>query len=132
MCSSASQTRQAKGEPDWSDIDADGRAFHYSPAEWTAVILAFAETGKLSHPRYERGEKGLPEVPDMPTAYVPSMPFIKARQKPAPDRPASIPAPDDVGQYDAAITGQDLDDLPEAPPAPQAKPRPRRAPKSPK
>ncbi len=124
------RANQAKGEPDWSDIDADGRAFNYSPAEWTAVILAFAETGKLSHPRYERGEKGLPEVPDMPTAYVPSMPFIKARQKPAPEPTETFSAPDDVGQYDAAITGQDLDDVPEASPAPQAKPRARRTPKS--
>ena len=120
------RANQARGEPDWSDIDADGKAFNYSASDWSDLILAFAETGKLSHPRHERGETGLPEVPELTSRYVPSMPFIKARQRPEPET-TTFPVPDDVGQYDAAITGQDLDDETARP-----KPRPKRVPKTPK
>ncbi len=115
---------QARGEPEWSDIDSEGKAFAYSASDWSTLILTFAETGKLSHPRYERGEKGLPDVPELSSRYVPSMPFIKSRQRPERER-LSGPAPDDVGQYDAAITGQDLDDEDTRP-----KPRPKRVPKT--
>ena len=101
-----------KGEPEWSDIDADGKAFAYGASDWSDLILTFAQNATLVHPRYERGDKGLAEIPDMPNRYVPSMPFIKAAQK----RVNPVPQPDDVGQYDhdnygAAITGQDLDDI---------------------
>ncbi len=108
----------AKGEPDWSDIDAEGRAFQYSASDWSDLILSFAQSATLSHPRYERGEKGLPEVPDMPTRYMPSMPFIKAAQA----RANPIPMPDDPGTFDDAITGQDLDAA-----ADEVKPKPVRA-----
>ena len=113
----------ARGEPDWSDIDAESRAFPYSASDWSDVILAFAESGALSHPRFERGDKGLAEIPDMPTRYVPSMPFIKAAPRSRPGQALSDIVPDDVGQYDAAITGQDLD----AEPSDTAKARPVRA-----
>ncbi len=114
---------QARGEPDWSDIDAEGQAFAYSATDWSGVILAYAETAALSHPRYERGDKGLAEIPDMPTRFVPSMPFIKAAPRSRAGQVNPAAAPDDVGQYDAAITGQDLD----AEPVNEAKATPARA-----
>lgn len=107
-----------KPEPDWSDLDPEGKAFAYTPADWTALVLSYAETGALAHPRFERADKSLADVPDMPTRYVPSMPFVKAAQKkanpaPMPDDPGT---PSFAGLYDTAISGQDLDE-PVAPPA---------------
>jgi len=105
----AAQAALAKGEPEWSDMDAQGVAFAYSASDWSDLILTFARNATLAHPRYERGEKGLPEVPDLSSRYVPSMPFIKAARKTATGRVNPIPQPDDPGDYDTAITGQDLD-----------------------
>ncbi len=109
----------ARSEPEWSDIDAEGRAFEYGATDWSNLILTFAGKAILVHPRFERSEKGLPEMPDMPTRYVPSMPFIKAAQK----RSNHIPQPDDPGIFDAAITGQDLDEVEDATPKPARKTR---------
>lgn len=123
-----------KSEPDWSDIDAEGKAFAYSASDWSRVILTFAETAALPHPRHERGDKGLPEIPELVSRYQPSMPFIKAR--PTASRPDPSHVPDDVGQYGAddlgaAITGQDLDAAPPADSVRPRAPRPRaRPPKS--
>jgi HemY protein len=97
----------AKAEPEWSDIDAEGRAFNYGASDWSALILTYARTATLVHPRFERGEKGLPEMPELPSRYVPSMPFVKAAHK----RAAPLPQPDDPGIYDDAVTGQDLDEV---------------------
>ncbi len=119
----AARATMAKSDPEWSDIDAEGRAFEYGAADWSNLILTFAGTAALVHPRFERGEKGLPELPDLPSRYVPSMPFIKAAQK----RSSPAPLPDDPGGFDAAITGQDLDEAE----AVQAKPaRKARTPKA--
>ena len=119
----AARATIAKSDPEWADIDAEGRAFEYGAADWSNLILTFAGTATLVHPRFERGEKGLPELPDLPSRYVPSMPFIKAAQK----RSANVPLPDDPGGFDAAITGQDLDEAEAA----RAKPvRKVRAPKA--
>jgi HemY protein len=114
----------AKGEPEWSDIDAQGMAFAYSASDWSDLILTFARNATLAHPRYERGEKGLPEVPELSSRYIPSMPFIKATRKSATGRINPIPQPDDPGDYDTAITGQDLDVIDVSP---VKTPRPRRA-----
>jgi len=126
---------QARPEADWSDIDADGKAFAYSPADWTMLVTTYAESGTLAHPRLERADPTLADVPDLPTRYVPSMPFVKrntARKAPARE---AIPAPlpddqplafDDDG-FEAAITGQELDDTP-SPPLAAAKPRAGRKP----
>ncbi|ESQ84948.1 hypothetical protein AEAC466_07785 [Asticcacaulis sp. AC466] len=108
---------QAKGEPEWSDIDAEANAFAYSASDWSDVILTFAQKGVLAHPRYERGEKGLPEVPDLSSRYVPSMPFIKGAKRTT-VRAVDLPQPDAVDHYDAAITGQDLDEVVALPPKP--------------
>ena len=127
----------SKGEPDWSDIDSEGRAFPYGAADWSRVILTFAETAALAHPRFERGEKGLPEMPDVASRYVPSMPFIRAAQRSA-HRGDSLLMPDDPGApdvstpnvstIDAALSGQDLDQDAAAPPA--RAPRRKTAPKT--
>lgn len=113
----------AKGEPEWSDIDAQGNAFAYSAADWSDVILTFARNATLAHPRYERGEKGLPEVPELASRYVPSMPFIKASRRPAVNKAAPPPPHFDPSAFDAAITGQDLDGVEEAAPVPAGRPR---------
>jgi len=122
------QAALAKGEPEWSDIDADANAFAYSASDWSDLILTFARNATLAHPRYERGEKGLPEVPELSSRYIPSMPFIKATRKTATGRTNPIPQPDDPGDYDTAITGQDLDVI-EVPQVKSARPRRVAAPK---
>ncbi len=120
------QAALAKSEPEWSDIDAEGRAFAYGAQDWSNLILTFAGKAVLPHPRFERGEKGLPELPELASRYVPSMPFIKAARK----QPHALPQPDDPGAFDAAITGQDLEDE-ETEALPKPKPARRvRAPKA--
>jgi HemY protein len=70
----------APGEPDWSDIDATGQAFSYGAADWARVVSAYAETGELIHPRHERGEAVLTDLPRIPTAYEGSAAFISAAE----------------------------------------------------
>lgn len=43
----------AAREPDWSDIDPDGRAFDYSDADWARLVYAYGDGGTMIHPRYE-------------------------------------------------------------------------------
>jgi HemY protein len=70
----------APAEPDWSDIDPQGRAFAYGPQDWADVIQAFAERGELVHPRFERGERGLSDLPELPSAYAESAAFVSAAE----------------------------------------------------
>ena len=44
----------APQEPDWSDLDPEGRAFAYHASDWARLVITFAETGALIHPRHER------------------------------------------------------------------------------
>jgi HemY protein len=67
-------------EAEWSDIDPQGRAFAYSAADWARVVLAYAETGELIHPRYERHEAALGDLPQIPAAYEDSAAFISAAE----------------------------------------------------
>ena len=62
-------------EPDWSDLDPEGNAFAYLPADWARLVVGFAETGALIHPRHERRERGLSELPDLPISYTDQAPF---------------------------------------------------------
>lgn len=74
---------RAAGAPldvDWSDIDAEGRAFPYSPADWAVVAIAYARDGELAHPRKARGGPTLGDLPPIPGAYVDSAPFIAAAE----------------------------------------------------
>jgi HemY protein len=59
----------APHEPDWSDLDPEGRAFAYHAADWGRLVITYAETGELIHPRHERSERTLRELPDLPLAY---------------------------------------------------------------
>ena len=59
----------APQEPAWTDLDPQGRAFAYSPADWARLVAAYAETGELIHPRFERRERTLTELPELPPAY---------------------------------------------------------------
>jgi HemY protein len=83
----------APKDADWSDIDAEGRAFAYGAADWSRLVSAYAETGELIHPRLERGERSLSELPDLPVAYNASAAFL------AEDETGRFapPLPDDPG-----------------------------------
>lgn len=83
----------ADQEPDWSDLDPEGRAFAYQPADWARLAATYAETGDLIHPRHERREKALSELPDLPLAYVDSAAFLAAHET------APGPYPVDEGHY---------------------------------
>lgn len=98
----------APGEPDWSDLDAEGRAFAYGQGDWTRLVSLWAETGELAHPRFERGERALNGLPDLPASWAASAPFLPA----APDAPVYIPLPDDPGPAASEPS-------PQPPPAPR-------------
>jgi HemY protein len=87
----------APQEADWSDIDPEGRAFNYTREDWTRLVSTYAETGELIHPRHERREKTISELPQLPAAYAESAPFITAA---GPD-PLAPPLPDDPGVSEA-------------------------------
>jgi HemY protein len=103
----------APQEPDWSDLDPAGRAFAYTAADWARIAMAYAERGELTHPRFERGERGVSDLPELPGAYADSTPFISAAE-------SGVPAP----IVDDSDFGDDLDPAAAAPDPPQ---RPRRA-----
>lgn len=85
----------AAKEPDWTDLDPEGRAFAYEAADWARLVMTFAETGELIHPRHERREKSLSELPELPIAYADSAPFINADG----DEPMLYPS-DEAGYED--------------------------------
>ena len=65
----------AQQEPDWTDLDPTGRAFAYAPTDWARLVSTYAETGELIHPRLERRERVMSELPELPAAYEPGAPF---------------------------------------------------------
>jgi HemY protein len=83
---------EAPLEPDWSDIDPTGRAFAYTPADWAALAQAYAERGELAHPRFERGERSLSDLPELPSAYADSARYLAAAEA-----GAAPPIIDDIG-----------------------------------
>lgn len=68
----------APQEADWSDLDPEGRAFAYHASDWARLVAAFAETGELIHPRHERRERTMSELPELPIAYADSAAFLAA------------------------------------------------------
>jgi HemY protein len=99
----------APHEPDWTDLDPEGRAFAYHASDWARLVATFAETGELIHPRHERHERGMSELPELPLSYADSAPFVSA------DGDGGSPFPVDDSDY--------RDEEPEAAPA---APAPRR------
>ena len=87
---------EAPQEPDWSDLDPEGGAFAYSPADWARLTTTYAESGELIHPRFERRERSISELPPLPIIYQASAPFVAAAE--AGDGIA--PLPDDPGPFD--------------------------------
>jgi len=92
----------APQEPDWSDLDPEGRAFAYHASDWARLVATFAESGELIHPRHERHERALSEIPELPLSYADSAPFVHV------DEGAASPFPVDDGHF--------REDEPEAPP----------------
>jgi HemY protein len=70
------QGMNAPQEPDWSDLDPEGRAFAYQASDWARLVITFAETGELIHPRHERRERTLSALPELPIAYADAAPFM--------------------------------------------------------
>jgi HemY protein len=101
----------APGEADWSDLDPEGRAFAYQPADWARLAVSFAETGDLIHPRHERREPGLSDLPDLPMSYA---------EQDLSGFEASVPFP--IGE---GLQGEE-DDEPDAAPPPPVPPPVRR------
>ena len=87
----------APQEPDWSDLDPEGRAFAYGREDWARLAVSFAETGDLIHPRHERHERTMSDLPELPSAYAESTPFVRAAEVGGP----LMPIPDDPGVVDA-------------------------------
>jgi HemY protein len=79
--------------------------------------VAYAETGELIHPRFERRERSISELPSLPSAYQASAPFIAA----AASAIGTAPLPDDPGPMGDGInlSASDLS----APPPRRAAPR---------
>ncbi|MDQ0465492.1 HemY protein [Caulobacter ginsengisoli] len=109
----------APQEPDWSDLDPEGRAFAYAPADWARLVSSYAETGELIHPRLERSERGLSDLPELPVGYAESAPFVQAAETGAP----IMPIPDDPGF--GPDFGFDYVAAPPEPVAPPPRPAPR-------
>jgi len=84
-------------EPDWSDLDPEGQAFSYTRQDWARLVLTYGETGELIHPRFERSERAMSELPQLPAAYYDSAPFVRAVSA-----AAVVPIPDDPGPPDVA------------------------------
>ena len=111
----------APQEPAWTDLDPQGRAFAYSAADWARLVAAYAETGDLIHPRFERRERTLTELPALPPSYEDAAPFAEDGAMLA--YPEGDFGPyDDAGDFDAA----------EAPPPATPKPPPSRRPRRPR
>ena len=102
----------APQEPDWSDLDPEGLAFAYQRDDWARLAVSFAETGQLIHPRHERRERTMNDLPELPSAYAEATPFIRAAETGG----ALLPIPDDPGVFDA----------PPIPEPPESGPAPRR------
>jgi HemY protein len=94
----------APTEPEWSDIASDGRAFAYTPTDWAKLVSTYAETGELIHPRFERKEKTISDLPDLPVAYQAAHPLVQAAETGLP----MIPLDDEPDPFDP-----DYDDEPE-------------------
>jgi HemY protein len=111
----------AAQEPEWSDIDPSGKAFAYSPADWARLVSTYAETGELIHPRFERRDPVITELPRAPMAYEAADRFVSAAESGLGHAPVA-----DDGFYDAFDDHGAADDLPPTPSPTQRRAAPRR------
>ncbi len=102
----------APQEPEWSDISPEGKAFAYTPADWARLVSTYAETGELIHPRFERREAVISELPRVPMAYAAAQAVVRAADTGLTQAPLS----DDAGFFAGAF--DDADGPPPPPPAP--------------
>jgi len=105
----------APQEADWSDLDPGGRAFAYDAADWARIVRAYAERGELAHPRFERGERMVSDLPELPAAYAGSAAFVGAAE-------AGLPPIVDDEDFGA---GPPAPEPPPAPPGARRASRPR-------
>ncbi|MGE3867651.1 MAG: hypothetical protein AB7G04_12130, partial [Hyphomonadaceae bacterium] len=82
------QAAFAPREADWSDLDPEGAAFLYEDADWARLVYVYGDTGKLIHPRLERGgrDAGAGSVLALP----PLARRVEAQIDPSPIRAAQI------------------------------------------
>lgn len=112
----------APQEPEWSDIDPSGKAFAYSPADWARLVSTYAETGELIHPRFERRDPVITELPRAPMAYEAADRFVSAAESGL----GHMPVTDDGFYVDAFDDHAAPDDLPPASSPTQRRAAPRR------
>jgi HemY protein len=110
----------APQEPDWSDLDPEGRAFAYQPSDWARLVATFAETGELIHPRHERQERTMGELPQLPAAYAESAHFL------GPDGREPMLYPVVEAVFDESEPEEEEPEGPPAPSAPRGRSSPRR------
>jgi HemY protein len=106
----------APHEPDWSDLDPEGRAFAYHASDWARLVATFAETGELIHPRLERHERSMSELPELPLSYADAAPLLAAGAGEA------QPYPVDEGHFPEEEPAEPSPDAP----APHRRSQPRR------
>ncbi len=103
------RAQAAPEEPDWSDLDPDGRAFHYRRADWARLVATYGETGELTHPRLERQERTIALAPDLPLVYAPAPALVAAEAgggfAPLPDDPGFDPEEDEADDAPALSAG---------------------------
>jgi HemY protein len=97
------QGMNAPQEPDWSDLDPEGRAFAYQASDWARLVITYAETGELIHPRHERRERSLSALPELPIAYADAAPFITADG----EEPVLYPIEDEAYGEDDGLAAED-------------------------
>lgn len=74
------RAQTAPVDDDWSDIDARGVPFAFTPADWARVILAYADDGRLIHPRRERGEPTMSDLPRLAATHDAGNSFVLAAE----------------------------------------------------
>jgi HemY protein len=96
------QGMNAAQEPDWSDLDPEGRAFAYRASDWARLVVTYAETGELIHPRHERRERSLGALPELPIAYADSAALLTA----AGAEPVLYPVEDEGYEDDEGLAAE--------------------------